>query len=311
MLRRTLLVALLLSLTSCSAAFRILGRSFASLGHSPLPVANKVTHPARPDARLAVLWVGHATALVQMDDKFILTDPVFTDSVGQVSRRLVEPGIEPANLPPIDACVISHMHFDHLSVGSLDLVEPKLRQLLVPRGGLVYVPNYRFPVDELGRWQSWSSGALRVTAVPVKHLGFRFGVDAAWMDESFTGWVIEYHGLTVYFGGDTAYDADAFARTAARFPRIDLALLPISPVEPREFMKRTHVDGREAIQAFLDLGAARMVPVHYGTFINSTDEPGDALRVLGDAMRAKGLGEDRVQVLRIGEQRVLIARAAP
>ena len=63
-----------------------------------------ITEPARPDARLAALWVGHATVLVQLDDKFILTDPVFTDTVGQISKRLVEPGLDPEVCPRWTPC---------------------------------------------------------------------------------------------------------------------------------------------------------------------------------------------------------------
>src|SRR6185312_11471672 len=103
------------------------------------------------------------------------------------------------------------------------------------------------------------------------------------------GYVIEYHGMTVYFGGDTAYVAANFWRTAQKFPSIDLALMPIAPIHPRDFMKHSHVDPAEAVQAFLDLKAKRMVPIHFDTFINSTDEVGDATRVLGEVMRERHL----------------------
>jgi len=296
--------ALLLALVASSgcAVGTIFGRNLAVLGHSPKAVPNKIKDPVRRDARIAVLWVGHATALVQIDDKFILTDPVFTQTVGQLSRRLVEPGIEVANLPPIDLVLISHMHFDHLSVGSLDLLEPKVKQLLVPQGGLVYVPNYRFPTDEIARWKSVDVAGLRVTAVPVRHHAFRYGADVAWLTTTFTGWVVEYHGKTVYFGGDTAYDRDNFVSTAARFPNIDVALIPIAPVHPREMMRRSHVDPPEALQAFVDLGAKHMVPIHYDTFENSLDAPGEALQILRDTMAARGIGSEGVHILPIGGQ---------
>ncbi|MEO6418186.1 MAG: MBL fold metallo-hydrolase [Polyangiaceae bacterium] len=269
---------------------------------------NKITQPVRPEARLAVLWVGHATVLIQIDDKFILTDPVFTNTVGQLSKRLVEPGIEPQNLPPIDAVIISHMHFDHFSFGSLDLVEKKVARILVPRGGLVYMPNYSFPATELSRWEHWESNGLQITAVPVKHNGMRYGLDGEWMETTFTGYVISYHGITVYFGGDTAYVQKNFVETAEHFPSIDLALMPIAPIEPRGFMKASHVDPKEAVQAFFDLKARRMVPIHFDTFINSTDQVGDATRVLGEVMRERNIGPDKISVLRIGEQRTIIAR---
>jgi N-acyl-phosphatidylethanolamine-hydrolysing phospholipase D len=273
---------------------------------TPRPLAHRIEHPRRDDARLAVLWIGHATALVQMDDRFVLTDPFFTSSAGEVSVRLQEPGLDPANLPPLDAVVVSHMHFDHLSLGSLDAIEGKTRRLFVPRGGTVYIPNYAFEVRELSTWASFEERGLRVTAVPVKHVGFRYGVDAAWMTDTFTGYVFEYHGLTVYFAGDTAYDADRFRATAAVFPRIDLALIPIAPIHPRQYMEATHVDPAEALRAFLDLGARTMVPIHFDTLVNGFDAPGEARATLQREMRSRGLGEDRIRILPIGGQAVII-----
>jgi L-ascorbate metabolism protein UlaG (beta-lactamase superfamily) len=198
------------------------------------------------------------------------------------------------------------MHFDHLSLGSLDMIEPKVKHLFVPKGGLVYIPNYSFSIDEVRTFQTFEAEGLRVTAVPVKHVGWRYGADVDWMKTSFTGWVLEYHGLTVYFGGDTAYVAENFAKTRARFPNIDVALLPIAPIHPREFMKHTHVDPIEAVQAFVDLGAKRMIPIHYDTFVNGGDEPGEPRRVLEETMQARGLTSGEVQILQIGEQRVLV-----
>src|SRR4051812_46867678 len=79
---------------SCGFAGSFLGGNVRAMVSPMLPVQNKVRHPYRSDARLAVLWVGHATALIQIDDKVILTDPVFTSTIGEVSRRLVEPGLD-------------------------------------------------------------------------------------------------------------------------------------------------------------------------------------------------------------------------
>jgi L-ascorbate metabolism protein UlaG (beta-lactamase superfamily) len=212
----------------------------------------------------------------------------------------------------VDAVLISHLHFDHLSLGSLAMIEGKVRMLLMPPRGVSYLTDFSFPALELARWQPWEKDGLRVTAVPVEHVGFRYGLDDAWMPDSFTGYVIEYHGLKVYFGGDTAYDTRAFAETGARFPNLDLALLPIAPIEPRDFMRRTHMDPREALQAFFDLGARRMVPIHYGTFINSTDDPGDPLRELAaaerEAARSWSFGAREVVPIAIGERRVFVRR---
>jgi L-ascorbate metabolism protein UlaG (beta-lactamase superfamily) len=307
MLRACLFFPLLLAVAGCGFIGRVLQRSL-NAPSEPARVANKIRNPRRQDARLSVLWVGHATALVQLDDVFVLTDPVFTRDVGQLSRRLVEPGIDPADVPPLAAVVVSHMHFDHLSYDSLSMIEDKTPVVLLPPGGKASVPRYAFEIRELDRWQSYEAAGVRVTAVPVRHVGGRWGIDQAWNTRAFTGYVVQYHGLSVYFGGDTAFDRERFEETRAQFPYLSLALLPICPTAPRNFMRRTHMDSIEALDAFSILGARRMVPVHFDTFINSDDNPGDCPRFLREHMRERGLGDDEVAILAIGEQRVLIAR---
>ena len=157
-----------LACLGCAPFGDILERNMMKLGQQPRPVHDKITEPVRPEARLAVLWVGHATMLVQIDDKIILTDPVFTSRVGVLSPRLVAPGLDVSALPSIDACLISHMHFDHLSLGTLELIEDKVRRLLVPQGGLVYIPDLDFEAEEVPTWRSFEQDGLRITAVPTK-----------------------------------------------------------------------------------------------------------------------------------------------
>lgn len=299
--------AALLALAGCVAS-RFLGETASTLVSTPRKIEHKITNPTRNDARLAALWIGHATFLVQIDDRFVLTDPVFTSTVGMLTKRLVEPGLDPANLPKLDAVLISHLHFDHLSLGSLEMIEKKVGTLILPREGTTYLTDFAFPAIELHTWQTWEKDGLRITAAPIDHLGFRYGADRAWMQHAFTGYLIEYHGIRVYFSGDTAYDGTLFAEAGRRFPAIDLALLPISPLEPRELMRPLHMNPTDAVRAFVDLGAKRMIPMHYDTFINPEDPPGGALRELGEATNAMVSGDRQVIPLAIGEQRVLIPR---
>ena len=211
-------------------------------------------------------------------------------------------------MPPLDVVLISHMHYDHLSLESLRMLGPRIHRLVVPEGGLTYVPDGPYADVELPRWSAFEEDGLRVTAVPVRHVGFRYGADSAWMRHSYTGYVVEYHGITVYFGGDTGYEPKNFEATAARFPHIDLALLPIGPIEPRAFMAPSHEDPGEALLAFAALKARWMVPIHFATFVNSTDALGDAKAALERGMLARGLTAEQVRILAIGEQHVFVAR---
>jgi L-ascorbate metabolism protein UlaG (beta-lactamase superfamily) len=260
--------------------------------------------PRSDDARLSVQWIGHATMLVQMDDKWILTDPFLSDRMALVQGRLVGPGLRAKELPPIDAVLISHMHPDHLSLGSLGRIQHRVSRAFVPQGGLVYIPNYSFDARELRTWESFESGGIRITAVPVRHVGGRYGIDASWMTKSFTGYVVEYHGLSVFFAGDTAYDGADFQRTRQAFPHLDVALLPIAPIHPYDRMRKVHMDPDEALAALSDLGAKKMIPMHFDT-LRSDDAPGEARERLLTEAHARGL-DDRVEVLRVGERAVVV-----
>jgi len=307
-MRSSSVIALALSLTlpGCGFAWRALKRNLDAPAERS--VAHKIVEPRRPEARLAALWVGHATVLLQLDDRFVLTDPLFAHTLAQASPRLVEPGFDPEHLPPLAAVVVSHMHFDHLSFGSLDAIEQLTPIVLVPPGVRANMPRYDFEIRELEPWTSYEHEGLRVTAVPVQHVGGRYGLDAAFETRAFTGYVFEYHGLSVYFGGDTAYVPSAFQATRARFPDLSLALLPICPDTPRDFMQYTHVSPRQALDAFSLLGAKQMLPIHFDTYINSDDALGACPKELRTRMQARGLTEEQVPILTIGEQRVLIAR---
>jgi N-acyl-phosphatidylethanolamine-hydrolysing phospholipase D len=304
--RRLMALVLGLTLPGCGFAWRALKRNLSAPPEQT--VAHKVVDPKRPEARLAALWVGHATVLLQLDDRFVLTDPVFAHTLAQASPRLVEPGLDPNRLPPLAAVVVSHMHFDHLSFGSLDLLEQRTPIVLVPPGVRASMPRYAFEIRELESWASYERDGLRVTAVPVQHIGGRYALDAAFEPRAFTGYVFEYHGLSVYFGGDTAYIPSAFKATRARFPDLALALLPICPDTPRDFMQYTHESPNQALDAFALLGARQMIPIHFDTYINSDDAFGACPRQLRARMQARGLSDEQVPILGIGEQRVLIAK---
>src|SRR5258708_731888 len=132
---------LLAALAGCGFVGRSLARNLAA-PREPRKLEHKISDPRRPDARLAVLWIGHATVLVQVDDVFVLTDPVFTRTVGELSPRLVEPGLDAVQVPPLAAVLLSHMHFDHLSYDSLDMLEHKTNVVLVPPGVRSVMPRY-------------------------------------------------------------------------------------------------------------------------------------------------------------------------
>jgi L-ascorbate metabolism protein UlaG (beta-lactamase superfamily) len=183
---------------------------------------------------------------------------------------------------------------------------PKQATLIVPPGGAEYTPEFGFAnTREAVTWEPIEEDGLRITPVPVQHFGGRYGVDVLWSPaRPYTGYIIEYKGIVVFFAGDTGYNADYFKEIGQRF-HIDVALLPIAPVEPRDFMKRVHTDPAEALQAFEDLGAKIMIPMHHDTFFQGLEpEVGYAKKLMQVLIEERGL-QDRVKLLTIGEQIVL------
>jgi N-acyl-phosphatidylethanolamine-hydrolysing phospholipase D len=297
----TLVVAL-----GCGRAQTVF-RGSTSLFHSSASAPRHDDPAVRADARLTVQWVGHATVLLQIGDRMIATDPLVASTVGLLSKRLVAPGVAADAFPALDLAVLSHVHFDHLSYGSLEALAPKISLLAIPEGAFPYLPDFSFDAREAAVWATIEHAGIRATAVPAAHGGWRYGIDASWA-RAVVGWVLERDGLAVYFAGDTGYDAAQFAAIRKRWPNLDAALLPIAPMEPHTLVGAWHMDPAEAVRAFRELGARVMIPIHFDTFINSLDAPGEAPVVLGRELKAQNVASDRVHVLSMGERRVLVRR---
>ena len=214
--------------------------------------------PLTPDFR--VTWIGHASWLVQTEGVNILIDPVWAKWLG-IIKRLRQPGLAIAELPPIHLVLVSHAHFDHLHLTSLKRIACA-QPILVPKGVGSLVENRGFsPVVELDYWESIACGPLTITLTPSKHWGARMVHDT---HRSFGGFLITNSASrTLFHCGDSAY-FDGFTRigqTAA----IDLALLPIGAYDSMSG-REVHMNPEEALTAFTDLAATHMMPMHYATF---------------------------------------------
>ena len=252
----------------------------------------------------SVTWIGHATMLVRMDGVSFLTDPMFSKRASPVSfagpSRLVPPGVPLSELPPIDFVTLSHDHYDHTDLASIEaLAKRGTRFIAGLRMGDV-VREAGGEVVELDWGQTIDIGSVRVHCVAAQHFSGRsaFGGNR----RLWAGWVVEGPTRVFYHAGDTGY-FDGFRELARRFGRIDLAALPIGAYDPAAIMQYVHLNPEEAVQATLDLGARRAVGMHWGTF-DLTDEPIDEPpRRFRAAADAAGLGTERAWVLAVGESR--------
>jgi L-ascorbate metabolism protein UlaG (beta-lactamase superfamily) len=305
--RLLLILLVLLLLTGCNGYIsRVITRSYERLSEKIEPAPDTVTTPLLPNAGIAVAWIGHATTLIQVRDKLFITDPLLTNTVGLILKRNVAPGLDPAILPKIDATLVSHIHFDHFSFGSLAML-PKNGTLVIPYGALRYTPEFGFHATrELKPWEMTEEEGVRITAVPVQHFSGRYGFDAVWSEGlGYTGYVLEYAGYTIFFGGDTGYNPEIFKEIGRRY-KIDVAILPIAPGSAQGLGSRIHANPRGAVQIFNDLGARFMIPMHYGTVSYGSDQnPSVPLQLLQEAAKEAAVS-DRVIPLKIGEQRILV-----
>ncbi len=218
---------------------------------------------------LRATLVNHSTVLLQQPGSNILTDPIWSERASPLSwigpRRRRKPGISWDNLPPIDAVLISHNHYDHLDLPTLRRLAARGDSIfIVPaRGGRLLRSENIGPAHELDWGGSLSLPDFTIHCVPALHFSSRGIYDRN--TTLWCGYVIECQERLVYFAGDTAFGRH-FVQIREKFGSPRLALLPIGAYEPRWFMSPVHMAPDEAVRAHEILAAGTSIAIHHGTF---------------------------------------------
>jgi L-ascorbate metabolism protein UlaG (beta-lactamase superfamily) len=263
---------------------------------------------AAADRADSITWLGHASFLIRLQGRTVLTDPFLTRRASPFPwfgpERIAGPGLTPELLPPIDMLLLSHNHYDHLDLRAIERLPHKGRVTLVmPLRLSQYVDTGSFAAAmELDWLQRAEVAGIAVTAVPAIHFSKRGLFDrnaSLWC-----GFHLQAASRTVLFTGDTAY-GPVFAETAPHLPAPDLALVPIGAYKPRPLMQGSHCTPEEGVQIGRDWGAPRLCGMHWGT-IQLTDEPPfEPPARFRAAAAAAGFGEHDAWTLAIGETRAL------
>jgi L-ascorbate metabolism protein UlaG (beta-lactamase superfamily) len=279
----------------------------------PWPEAYPSPHQDTPPPRVGgnnprISLVGHATFLIQVAGYNILTDPVWSERASPFSfagpRRHNPPGITFDHLPRVDVVLISHNHYDHLDLSTIERLWRRDQPMIIaPLGNDTIIRAHApsIPVATMD-WDDRLEVArgLTIFAESAHHWSARATNDrnhALW-----AAFVIRTAGRSIYFAGDTGFGGGRhFRRTATRHLSLDIALLPIGAYEPRWFMASNHMNPSDAVRAFRILRAQSALGYHWGTF-RLTDEGVDQpVRDLAVALDTDGLSAERFIPMRPGQ----------
>ncbi len=252
--------------------------------------------PALAQGQIGITWIGHASFFVQMAGLNILIDPNWSLWLKGI-KRLKTPGVHLHELPMIDLVLVTHAHFDHLDRRTLKAVAAN-QPIIVPFGVGNLVHDLGFErVHELDYWGHFQRGDLSITLTPCHHWGARMLHD---QHRGFGGFVLSAGGRSVFHCGDTAY-FEGFSEIGRRCP-VEIALLPIGAYDTPS-QRAVHMNPEEAVQAFVELGARTLVPMHYGTFRLSYEPLAEPPQRLLTRAREAGV-EPQVRLMEEGQPEV-------
>jgi L-ascorbate metabolism protein UlaG (beta-lactamase superfamily) len=272
----------------------------------------RVENRARPglpatleSGEIAITFVNHITYLLQFRTLNVLTDPVYSERASPFQwtgpRRVREPGLPFEALPRIQTVLVSHNHYDHLDLATLQRLEREHRPLfLTGLGNRAFLEEHGLSrVRELDWWDATEDDdGHRYTFTPAQHWSGR--ALAGRNRTLWGGFIVEADGRQVYFAGDTGY-WEHFGEIRRRLGSPDVAMLPIGAYEPRWFMRDQHMDPEDAVRAHFDLDPALSIGTHYGCFQLTDEGIDDPLLELTAARERRGLPARKFVALETGE----------
>ncbi|MFO0675595.1 MAG: MBL fold metallo-hydrolase [Polyangiaceae bacterium] len=247
------------------------GMMHASEDTSPkVPIDVPNLDPARfrtpPDSGLRITWFGHSTTLIEVDGVRVLTDPVWSERVSPLSwvgpTRWYPVPIALADLPKIDAVMISHDHYDHLDRGTIERIKDWDTTFVVPLGIGAHLEYWGVPaskIQELDWWEETKVGGLRVVCTPARHASGRhvFDKDA----KLWASWTLLGAGHRVFFSGDTGL-FPAMKDIGDKFGPFDVTMIETG--QYHSSWPDWHIGPEQAVGASHVLRGKLYFPMHWG-----------------------------------------------
>jgi L-ascorbate metabolism protein UlaG (beta-lactamase superfamily) len=211
----------------------------------------------------SLTWINHASVLIREGKSSLLVDPIFF-GLHWPFRDYSPLVFRNGKMPLIDTVLITHGHYDHLDLASLRVFYDKAFYITPLGYAELLREDGAGRVKELDWFESAKSGSFDITLLPCNHWTMRSIIDGP--NTSLWGSYIVHtaSGHTIYLSGDTAY-FDRFNEIGQLYD-IDLAVINLSSYEPRWYMKQSHISPEETVKAFRELGAKKLLVIHWGTF---------------------------------------------
>ncbi len=223
-----------------------------------------------PAAGLRAIWLGHATVYLELDGKRVLIDPILSDYAAPIDwfgpKRFHPSPIALEDLPRIDAVLISHDHYDHLDMKTVQHLAKTGSRFFVPLGIGAHLDAWDVPADqivELDWWQNARLPGLEIVSTPARHYSGRELFD--YKETLWSSWTVIGADHRIFYSGDTGY-SDHFKNIGEKYGPFDLAVIKIGAYGPGNSWIDIHMDPEHAVQSFVDVRGKRMLPVHWATF---------------------------------------------
>lgn len=233
------------------------------------------------DESIKFIWFGHSSFLVNIEGKILLFDPVFSESAAPFSfmvKRFQDAVVRLEELPEIDYIIISHDHYDHLDLETIEFFKNKSVKFITALGVTSHLKKWGISEDrlkELDWWESFAIGNLKIVCTPAQHFSGRLG--AGGNKTLWASYVVIGEKERFYFSGDSGYDVH-FKNIGDKYGPFDLTF--IENGQYNQMWEAVHVLPEQTAQAHLDLKGKRLVPVHWAMFdlsLHSWYEPAELL----------------------------------